>query len=238
VTRADRLANALIVAALSRAFPTHGIVAEESVPEPDELVRLLGRERVFFVDPIDGTREFAEGRDDFAVMIGLAVGGRATAGVLAIPAEGVILSGTVGGGANRTGRDGVTTSVRVGSCTSAREGVVIVSRSHRPPDLAAVLERLGSPRELPCGSVGVKVARVALGDADLYLHPGSGAKKWDSCAPEAVLRAAGGELGDVFGDPIDYAAPDLALRRGMCAGNAALFAEGSRAAREVLGSPT
>jgi 3'(2'), 5'-bisphosphate nucleotidase len=80
----------------------------------------------------------------------------------------------------------------------------------------------------------VKVARVATGAADLYVHPGRGAKKWDACAPEAIVRAAGGSFADVFGAPIDYAAPQLGLHRGMCAGNAALFDAATRAARELL----
>ncbi len=238
VTRADKLANALIVDALAKAFPHHGIVAEESAQTEEEIASLVGRERVFFVDPIDGTREFAEGRADFAVMIGLAIRGRAAAGVVGLPVEGVILAGAVDGPLLRTDAAGAVTEVRVGACASAAEAVAVVSRSHRSPALAGIFAALGGPREVPCGSVGVKVARVATGEADLYLHPGSGAKKWDSCAPEAILRAAGGEFGDALGVPIDYASPDLLLRRGMCAANRALFEAATRAAREALQGAT
>jgi len=111
-----------------------------------------------------------------------------------------------------------------------------VSRSHRPKDLEAVLKQLGGPRELPCGSVGVKIARVAMGRADLYVHPGGGAKKWDACAPEAVIRAAGGELTDVFGARIDYAELELGALRGLCASNGRLHDAATRAARDALGA--
>ncbi len=238
VTRADKLANALIVGALAQAFPRHGIVAEESVPAEDELAGLVARERVFFVDPVDGTREFASGLSEFAVMIGLAVRGRAAAGVLVLPAEGFLLAGRVGGEAFQVRDEApdVRVPLRPTDLADAAAARVVVSRSHPAKELAPILERLGRPTEILCGSVGVKVARVAVGAADLYVHPTRGAKLWDSCAPEAVMRAAGGMFTDVLGDAIDYATADLVLSRGMCASNGLLHPQAIAAARAVLGS--
>ena len=110
----------------------------------------------------------------------------------------------------------------------------MVSRARRPPELAPILGGLGGRRELPCGSVGVKVGRIATAKADLYVHPGRGAKKWDACAPEAVIRAAGGDLTDVVGDRIDYASTGLCMVRGLCASNGPLHAAATAAAREAL----
>jgi 3'(2'), 5'-bisphosphate nucleotidase len=237
VTRADKLANAYIVAELARLFPDAGIVAEESAPAPEALAALVARDRVFFVDPVDGTREFAQGLPEFAVMIGLAVRGSAVAGVVVIPAEGVALAGRVGGGAFSELLEGGTRSeLRPSGVSEGRGATVVVSRSHRPPELGPILERLGIARELPCGSVGVKVARVAMAKADLYIHPGRGAKKWDACAPEALIRAAGGDLTDVFGRRIDYAEAELGVLRGMCASNGRLHDAATAAAREALGA--
>lgn len=239
VTRADKLANAYIVAELVERFPDAGIVAEESVPDATVLAELVSRERVFYVDPVDGTREFAHGLPEFAVMIGLAVNGRAEAGVLVIPAEGQALAGRIGGPAFSVLLESdVRTDLRPSGITDTSLATVVVSRAHRPPELAPILERLGGPRELPCGSVGVKVARVANAKADLYVHPGRGAKKWDACAPEAVIRSAGGDLTDVFGERIDYASTELGMLCGMCASNGPLHPAATAAARAALLAPT
>lgn len=238
VTRADKLANALIVGELASHFPSHGVVAEESAPTAEELAAAIRRARVFFVDPIDGTREFASGLSEFAVMIGLAIDGRAAAGVLVLPAEGILLAGRVGAGAFliRDAAGDAREPLSPSSLADPAAARVVVSRSHPAKHLGAILERLGRPTEVPCGSVGVKAARVATGAADLYVHPTQGAKLWDGCAPEAVVRAAGGEFTDVLGLAIDYRTTELVLTRGMCASNGRLHAAATAAAREVIGA--
>jgi 3'(2'), 5'-bisphosphate nucleotidase len=225
VTRADREANALICAALEAAFPGDAILAEESVPEsPAEVASLAARERVWFVDPLDGTREFADRNGEFAVMIGLAVRGRAALGVVVMPVSGEALAGRVGeGGACFAEREGgERRPLHVSSVSDPREARLMVSRSHRPALIDPLIARLGITRTVPCGSVGVKISRIILGEADLYVHGGIGAKRWDSCAPEALLSAAGGRFTDLAGAPIDYASPDLMLRTGIVATNGAL----------------
>jgi 3'(2'), 5'-bisphosphate nucleotidase len=110
----------------------------------------------------------------------------------------------------------------VSAVRDPREATLMVSRAHRPTLLDPLIRRLGIPRVVPCGSVGVKVSRLVLGQGDLYVHAGLGAKRWDTCAPEAVLAAAGGRFTDLAGAPIDYASSDLALRNGLIASNGAL----------------
>ena len=99
---------------------------------------------------------------------------------------------------------------------------MMVSRSHEPPLVAPLCRRLGVGELIRCGSAGLKVARVAQGDAELYVHEGRGMKHWDSCAPEAILRAAGGRLTDLEGSRIDYAERDLSLSNGLVASNGVL----------------
>lgn len=223
VTRADREANTLICAALAEAFPDDAIVAEESAPAtPAEAGLLVRRPRVWFVDPIDGTRELASRNGEFAVMIGLAIDGRAALGVVLMPTLGQALVGVVGGEAFCEEADGARRPLRVSTVSDPREARLMVSRSHRPRLVEPVIERLGITRTVPCGSVGVKVARIVLGEADLYVHGGRGAKRWDACAPEAILIAAGGRFTDIEGEPIDYACADLALDNGLVASNGAL----------------
>ncbi len=225
VTIADRRANEQICAALARAFPGDAIVAEESVPtSKDELAALVAHERVWFVDPLDGTREFADRNGEFSVMIGLAIQGRAALGVVVMPTTGEAFAGALGAPAFLEASDGSRRPLRVSTLADPAEATLMVSRSHRPPRfMEAMHAALGIHRIVPCGSVGVKVARVASAAADLYVHAGLGAKRWDSCAPEAILAAAGGRFSDLDGTPIDYASADLMLRSGLIASNGALF---------------
>ncbi|WP_437677716.1 3'(2'),5'-bisphosphate nucleotidase CysQ family protein [Sorangium sp. So ce131] len=236
VTRADREANALICRALEAAFPGDAILAEESVPSGEELAARFQQERVFFVDPLDGTREFADRNGEFAVMIGLAVRGRAALGVVVMPTTGEALAGRADAGlAFLEARDGSRRPLAVSSVSAPGDATLIVSRSHRPKLVEPLLARLGITKLVPCGSVGVKIARIATGEVDLYVHGGGGAKLWDSCAPEAVLRAAGGRFTDLAGAPIDYAGPGLKLDRGIIATNGALQDAVVAAARPELG---
>lgn len=223
VTAADREANEIICRAIEASFPGDSILAEESVPDdPAEIARRVAASRVWFVDPLDGTREFAARNGEFAVMIGLAVHGRATLGVLVLPVTGQALVGRVGEGAFLEAPTGSRTPLRVSDTADPRAATLVVSRSHRPAIVSPVVDRLGIGRVMPCGSVGMKVARIALGAADLYVHGGAGTKRWDSCAPEAVLCGAGGRFTDLGGHAIDYGSPELRLRHGILASNGVL----------------
>jgi 3'(2'), 5'-bisphosphate nucleotidase len=223
VTRADREANDIICGALAASFPDDAIVAEESVPATvAEIERRVRSPRVWFVDPLDGTREFADRNGEFAVMIGLAVQGRAALGVLVLPVTGEAIAGRVGHGAFLEDEQGARRALAVSTVSDPRRATLVASRSHRPAMLEPLIRELGGPRVVACGSVGLKIARIVLGEADLYVHAGLGAKRWDTCAPEAVLVAAGGRFTDLHGAPIDYASADLALRDGLCASNGAL----------------
>jgi 3'(2'), 5'-bisphosphate nucleotidase len=236
VTRADREANTLICARLAERFPEAAVLAEESVPEDeDEVTALARRERVFYVDPVDGTREFANHNPEFAVMIGLAVRGRATLGVVIEPVSGVAVCGRVGASpvAFREDAQGVRTPIHVNDERDPAAATMMVSRSHRPRLIEPLTDRLRITRVVPCGSVGVKVGRVSTGAADLYVHGGRGVKLWDVCAPEAILVSAGGRFSDLDGRRIDYAAGDLALKNGLVATNGALHGHVVDALREI-----
>ncbi len=234
VTRADREANALICDALARLFPEDGIIAEESAPTTEEeLARALAKPRVWFVDPLDGTREFTERIGEFAVMIGLAEHGRATFGVVGLPTTGELYVGRVGGEAFVEDAQGARRALSVSRVDDPKSATLMVSRSHLPPMVTPFTERLGITRRTPCGSVGVKVARVATGTADLYVHGGKGPKLWDTCAPEAILIAAGGRFTELSGAPIDYARGSLAQAGGILASNAALYDASLEVARAL-----
>ena len=211
VTAADHAANDVIVREIRRAFPGDAVLSEES---KDSLSRLEA-ERVWIVDPLDGTKEFLAQNGEFSIMIGLAVGGEAVLGVVYLPDGDVLYSAARGLGA-RVERGGAGEPLR---CAAGPSGSVrlVGSRSHPDPLLASVQEELGITDVLPCGSVGVKCSRIAEGARDLYVHPVPYLKEWDTCAPEVLLREAGGEVTDCLGEPLRYNKPKPAQPHGILA---------------------
>jgi 3'(2'), 5'-bisphosphate nucleotidase len=216
VTEADKLANALICERLEQAFPGVPVVAEESDPATFEHFRRF--DRVFFVDPVDGTREFVDRNGEFAVMIGLIEGTRAVASVIDAPARGDVFAGWVGDGAFRiTG--GQRTPITVSNITELSRTRLVGSRSHRSPKLERALARLSPAEVRVMGSAGLKGTLVAAGEVEAYVAPGYAGKRWDACAADALVTAAGGLLTDTFGDAIDYRADSLSNDRGLLASN-------------------
>jgi 3'(2'), 5'-bisphosphate nucleotidase len=183
----DRESNELILAALAEARPDDAILSEESKDDP---VR-LERERVWIVDPLDGTREFGEaGRTDWAVHVALVVSGVPDACAVALPAQGEVFA---------------TPSPRLAP-PSAGKPRLLVSRT-RPPALAAYLAGVLDAELVPLGSAGAKTMAVIQGRADVYAHSG-GQYEWDSAAPVGVAASAGCHCSRLDGSPLVYNRPD------------------------------
>ena len=215
VTEADRAANEHIVDRLREEFPEDGVLAEESVAEAGSIGN---RRRVWMVDPMDGTNEFINHTDEFAVMIGLVVDGRPVLGVVNQAATGIVYRGIVGHGAECV-RRGVAHPMRVDATSELSDLRLICSRSHLPEIVERLMRDLGITEMLRSGSVGLKIGKIGTGICDLYLHPSAGTKLWDACAPEAILHAAGGRLTDFDGRPISYDPAQVHNRRGLLASN-------------------
>lgn len=217
VTRADREANTLICNALSAAYPRIPIVAEES--DPSSYAGYAAAPAAWFVDPLDGTREFVKMNGEFAVMIGLAEAGEATLGVIVCPAIGRTFLGAKGVGAFEEDHDRRRRAIHVSTAKTIAEAELVVSRSHRTGNLDAIADRLGFRKVTHCGSAGVKSTRIACGESDVYGQPGRAGALWDACAPEALVNAAGGRVTDAHGNVIDYAARELPNHHGFLATN-------------------
>ena len=215
VTAADREANDLIVKRLANEFPGDGILAEESVDTEDRLTK----ERVWLIDPMDGTKNFVQRDGDFAVQIGLAVEGEAVLGAVYQPVRDVLYRAVKGLGAWCEEKDKPAQRMRVSEKTDPAEMVLASSRSHRSPRMERVVESFGFRHETRRGSVGVKIGLIAEQQADLYLHLSPSTKQWDTCAPEIVLSEAGGRLTDLFGKPLRYNALRIDNRNGVVATN-------------------
>jgi 3'(2'), 5'-bisphosphate nucleotidase len=215
VTEADRLSNRMIVEMFRREFPDDGILAEESADETDR----VGKERVWMVDPIDGTSGFIDCNGDFAVQIGLTVGGKSQVGVVYQPAQDLMFSAVSGGGAWMQQANDAPRRATVSSLSDLRQMRLAASRSHRSSRMGRVVEALGVRDEVQRGSVGVKVGLIVERECDLYVHLSPRTKLWDTCAPEVILHEAGGRLTDLFGRPLRYDGEFIENRNGLVASN-------------------
>jgi 3'(2'), 5'-bisphosphate nucleotidase len=215
VTIADRAASEQIVAGLRAAFPDDVVVSEESAEDRSRLTA----PRVWFVDPIDGTKDFIRGRDGFAVMIGLCLDTRPVAGVVYQPTGGRLFAAAPGRGAWVERPDGTRAALAVSTVSEVDAIRLVASASHRSPVIDEVKSALGIANELNVGSVGLKLALIALGERDLYVNPFPRCKAWDTCAPEVILAAAGGRLTDIGGAALVYDRIDLGQPRGLVASN-------------------
>jgi 3'(2'), 5'-bisphosphate nucleotidase len=177
--------------------------------------------RVWYVDPMDGTSDFVARTGDFVVMIGLAIAGWPVLGVVYHPPSDTLYRGGHGLGAEKLAA-GERTELQVSGVRDPRQARLVVSRSHTPEIVAGLASRLGFERLEPCGSVGLKAARIAEGSSDAYLHPSIGTKLWDTCAPEAIVVAAGGTFSDCDGRPLVYDRRHLHNERGIIASNGRL----------------
>ncbi len=186
----DKRSHDFLMEALANERPRDAVLSEEGIDNP---IRLTA-ERVWIVDPLDGTREFSElGRDDWAVHVALWQAGELVAGAVALPAQGVTLA---------------TPNVAAPPAGPANPRIV-VSRT-RPPAVALAVRDALDGVLVEMGSAGAKVASVVQGIADVYVHAG-GQYEWDSAAPVAVARAAGLHTSRIDGSPLEYNRPDPLL---------------------------
>ncbi len=217
VTQADRAANELIVKRLREEFPLDGILAEESA---DTSARLQ-KQRVWIIDPLDGTSGFIARNGDFAVQIGLALEGESVLGVVYQPLPDVLHWAVRGRGAwiKRAGFENM--KARVSEELDIKRMRLAASRTHRSPRMDRVVRALGVREEVRRGSVGVKVGLIVEQQCDLYVHLSGRTKQWDTCAPEIILTEAGGHFTDLFGRPLEYNKTDLQNHNGIVATNGA-----------------
>ncbi len=187
----DRSAHELLMRLLAQARPSDSVLSEEG---DDDRARLRA-DRVWIVDPLDGTREFSEPpRDDWAVHVALWERGELTAGAVALPGLGQTF---------HTGRPPVVPA------STAQRPRIVASRTRPPAFVRALVEHLGAEL-VPMGSAGAKVMSVVRGVADAYVHAG-GQYEWDSAAPVAVARSAGLFTARVDGSPLVYNQDDVLL---------------------------
>ncbi|RUT27105.1 3'(2'),5'-bisphosphate nucleotidase CysQ [Asaia sp. W19] len=215
VTEADQAAERHILAGLREATPDIPAIGEEEVAnglfvEPGQTYWL--------VDPLDGTREFAAGRDDFTVNIGLVHDNRVLLGAMALPAYGQLYTGLVGKGAWRRDASG---QHPIRASLPPENGLRILASRHYADD-PRLKEWLAGRKVGTLGNIGsaAKFARVAEGAADFYPRLGP-TMEWDTAAPQAIVEAAGGQVLDEHGAPLTYGKPGWFNPPFLCTGLAA-----------------
>uniref|UniRef100_A0A8C6KRI6 3'(2'),5'-bisphosphate nucleotidase 1 n=2 Tax=Nothobranchius furzeri TaxID=105023 RepID=A0A8C6KRI6_NOTFU len=225
-TLADRLAQQSICASLSRRFPKITIIGEEDLPAeevkedlielghfdevlqkncPEEFRSLKEEELVVWVDPLDGTKEYTEGLlDNVTVLIGIAYGGRAIAGVINQPfynyqlGAGAVLGRTMWGVLG-LGAFGFQLQEVPGD-----KRIVTTTRSHSNKVVTDCVNAMEPHEVIRVGGAGNKIIQLVEGRASAYVFASPGCKKWDTCAPEAILHAVGGKLTDMHGNAYRY----------------------------------
>ncbi len=178
----DARANEYLMTELRHLRPDDGILSEETKDTPDR----LNKSRVWIIDPVDGTREYSEGRDDWAVHVALSVDGGATIGAVALPDLGLTLS----------------SEDKVKSRKAQSPLRLVVSRSRPAKEAIAIAEEFDAEL-IPMGSAGAKAMALVRGVADIYVHSG-GQYEWDNCAPAAVAMAAGFHCTRIDGAALEY----------------------------------
>ncbi|WP_420607623.1 3'(2'),5'-bisphosphate nucleotidase CysQ [Novosphingopyxis sp.] len=185
----DSRANVWLMDQLARHRPDDGVLSEETKDTPAR----LSRSRVWIIDPVDGTREYGEGRTDWAVHVGMAVDGHASLGAVALPGMDLILDS-----ADPPDVPKPASPLRL-----------VVSRTRPSAEAVKVAEKLDAEL-VPMGSAGAKAMAVVRGEADIYLHSG-GQYEWDNCAPVAVAEAAGLHCSRIDGSALRYNNEDTYL---------------------------
>ena len=233
-TEADRQAQETILSHLRRAFPNDALCAEETTPTLANAART--GERLWIVDPIDGTRGFARKNGEFSVMVAFVDHGRPAVGVVLEPAHGRLTYAALGKGCWRQdGADTAPTMCRVSSVTDLAKASLVQSHSKNPAVPTPPVRSIQPARVVETYSAGIKLALVARGDVDLYVNTYSAFHDWDACAGHILVTEAGGTATGLRDEELRYGLPGAWQKTGLLASNGELHAAAVAAIpRDVL----
>jgi 3'(2'), 5'-bisphosphate nucleotidase len=221
-TQADHDSQELILQTLHRAFPGDSFCAEEETPTLSACPR-SGGERLWVIDPIDGTRGFAQKNGEFSVMVGLVDRGEVALGVVLEPATWRLTYAVRGGGCwRRDGEAGSAGSCSVSSVANLAEATLVQSHSRSPGGSRQAL-LLQPGKVVQTHSAGVKLARVARGEVEMYVNHYPNFHDWDICAGHILVTEAGGRVSGLNGETIRYGLPGADQRFGLLASNALIY---------------
>ncbi len=206
VTIADRMCSTFIVEELQRAFPGDIVVSEE-VADTKERLR---NSRVWYVDPIDGTKDFIRGAKTYCVMIGLAIDHEPKIGVVYQPNHKSLIFASEGSGAWSIA-GGSTSRLRVSRMSDISKGRLLTTSVAQSSEMQNLLGIKGADK---IGSIGMKMCALAAGASDIYVNPATNCSSWDTCAPQVILQEAGGKMSRLSGQPLHYDNEDTMHHKG------------------------
>lgn len=198
VTDADIASNQIIEKELSTfGFP---ILSEETA---DDKSRLLAQ-KVWIVDPLDGTKDFIEKTGEFCIMIALVEKNEPVFGVIYVPVKDIFYHAQKGKGAFMRIGTGADIKLNASSIDDPKRATMLLSRHHLQPAEVAVSEKLGIKKCIPSGSAGVKAGLIADGKAELYVVSTDTTMEWDACAADIIISESGGKMTDITGKKLIY----------------------------------
>jgi len=216
VTAADREASRIIVDGLNTAFPLDAVLSEEEI---DDVDARLKAERVWIIDPIDGTAGFVKKDGDFAIQIGLAVKGESVLGVVLMPFHEKLYYASKNNGTWLVKGDLEPQRLKVSYKDDISEMSVAISKNHPSSRMRTVLDRLAFRKSVSRGSVGIKIGLICEQECDIYIHLSPRTKMWDICGPQIILEEAGGKLTDIYGSKYNYERAEVQNFGGIVASN-------------------
>lgn len=223
-THVDKGSQDIILKFLHAAFPLDGLCAEEDTATP-QTAAADAPERMWVVDPIDGTRGFAMKNGEFSTMIGLTVKREPVLGVVLEPTTMTYTYAALGGGCwTKIGEAGQPSRCQVRNTAQAGACVLVQSRPKPKDSPTAVQKALKPTRTLEMYSAGVKLAVVARGEADVYVNTYPNFRDWDICAGHILVTEAGGIVSGLRGEPLTYGGESFSQRRGLVASTPGIHA--------------
>jgi 3'(2'), 5'-bisphosphate nucleotidase len=219
-TEVDRQSQETILQYLNQRFPTDALCAEEATPTLASAVH--SGHRMWVVDPIDGTRGFAQKNGEYSVMIALLIEGRIAVGVVLEPASHRLTYAVRGGGCWRRDGDALPTACRVTTTRELSEATLTQSHSRKAGERSPLVQALQPKLIRETYSAGIKLALVARGDADYYVNSYEAFHDWDICAGQILVEEAGGVVTGLGGEPIVYGTPGAWQRQGLLGSNSLL----------------
>jgi 3'(2'), 5'-bisphosphate nucleotidase len=222
-THADRQAQEIILRHILQHFPEDALCAEEATATVQQAAQV--GDRLWVVDPIDGTRGFAMKNGEFSVMIGFVCRGTIGAAVVGQPAVGRLTYAQLGGGCWRCDKDDAAPRrCQVTAVSQLGQATLTQSRSRQPAARSPWVAALSPGRVLESYSAGIKLALVARGEADLYLNTYDAFHDWDICAGHLLVTESGGQVTGTKGEELRYGLPGAWQRNGLLATNGKLHA--------------
>ncbi len=214
VTVADKESDKLLRSKIHELFPDDLILSEENADIPESYDG-----RVWMIDPLDGTKDFVNGKDGFSINIGLLENGQAVFGCVSVPARGQTFYAEKGMGAFEKVGDNYQ-RLHVTDVDEVNEARLVTRNpSGDPRPIEAKIDPMPFKQRIPDGGIGTKLALIAAGKAEAHINTNFRASKWDTLGPQLIVEEAGGIVTDFDGQPLDYNKPAVQWERSFVASN-------------------